>query len=138
MSLVLDKLKLFLDYYNKAKRDSIRVIQGCVYQNKFCLLKEKIIAREMWLIFQKEFDISWASEIKTITNAIFYKLFDKFKTVSNYCQAFQKAYNKIASRLINNHGGYNQNKHYKIIFRKTILDKLLVIYALLVATINDK
>lgn len=58
MSLVLDKLKLFLDYYNKAKRDSIRVIQGCVYQNKFCLLKEKIIAREMWLIFQKEFDIS--------------------------------------------------------------------------------
>ena len=39
----------------------------------------------MWLIFQKEFDISQALEIRAITNRIIAKSFEVFETVSNFC-----------------------------------------------------
>lgn len=70
--------------------------------------------------------------------AIFHKLFDKFEIVRNNCQAFQNAYNKMASRLVNNNRRYNQNKHYKIVFQETMLDKLPAAYTSLVATMNNK
>lgn len=61
----------------------------------------------MWFTFQKEFNINQVSEIRTIINASFYKLFDKLKTISNYCQAFEKAYNNMVNRLINNSSKHN-------------------------------
>ena len=47
MRLVLDKLKLLLDIYNKAKGDFIGVIQGRVHQSKLCLFEGKITTWEM-------------------------------------------------------------------------------------------
>ena len=138
MRLVSDKLKSLLDTYDKAKGDSVGVIQGRVHRSKLCLLEGKITAREMWLTLQKEFDISRASEIGAITNAILRKSFDEFETVSDYCQAFQEAYNEMASRLVNNNGGHNQNKHYEILLQGAMLDKLPAAYASLVATMDDE
>lgn len=68
------------------------------------------------MILQQKFDISRVFKIGAIAAWIIGKSFYGFDNVSNYYQAYQKAYNKIASRLIYNNRGHNQNKHYKIFF----------------------
>lgn len=58
--------------------------------------------------------------------------------MSNYCQAYQKAYDEIASRLVSHKGGWNQNKHYEVLLQGVMLETLPDIYALLVATMDTK
>lgn len=57
------------------------------------------------------------------------KSFHEFDSMSSHCQAYQEAYNEIAS---------NQNKHYKVFFQRVMLEKLPEVYKSLVATMNTK
>lgn len=56
-NLVADKRNTLSKRYEKAKGDSVGVIQARVHRSKLNLLQGKTTAREMWLILQKEFDI---------------------------------------------------------------------------------
>lgn len=92
----------------------------------------------MQVTLQQEFDINHALEIRAFAAWIISKSFYEFDNISSYCQVYQKAYNKIASRLVNNNKGCNQNKHYKVFFQSTILKKLCKAYASLVAIMDTK
>lgn len=138
LKLVSDKLKSLKDIYEKAKGDSIGIIQGRLHRNRLSLLEGKTSAREMWVTLQQEFDISRASEIGAITAKILGKSFHDFDTVTSYCQAYQEAYNDIASRLVNKNGGRNQDKHYEVLLQGAMLEKLPEAYASLVATMDTE
>lgn len=43
----------------------------------------------------------------------------------------------MVSRLINNNGGRNQNKHYKVLFQEAMFNKHSIVYASLVANIDN-
>lgn len=58
--------------------------------------------------------------------------------MDNYRQVYQNVYSEIASRFTNNNNRYNQNKYYKVLHKRTIIERLLKVYALLIATINIK
>lgn len=90
----------------------------------------------MQVTLQQVFDISRVLEIKAMPAQIIGKFFHEFDSMSSYYQVYQKAYNKIASKLINNNGGRNPNKHYKVFFKGLILKKVLKAYTLLVAIID--
>ena len=109
-----------------------------MYQSKLNLLQRKTTAQEMWLALQKEFDIIQASEIGAITISVMGKLFQDYKSVNSYCQAYLDAYNEIASRLINNNGRRNQNKYYKVLLQGAMLERLPEAYASLVATMDTE
>lgn len=61
--------------------------------------------QEIWLIYQKEFDIIWGSEIEAIAISIIGKLFQDYESVDSYCQAYHDAYNEIINKLTNNNSG---------------------------------
>lgn len=134
LKLVLDKLKAPKDIYEKAKGDSIGTIQGRLHRSRLSLLEGKTTAREMWVTLQQEFDISRASEIGVIAARFMSKSFHGFESVFSYCQSYQEGYNEIASRLVNNNGGHNQDKHYEVLLQGAMLEKLPEAYASLVAT----
>lgn len=136
--LVSDKLNMLRKKYEKAKGDSVGVIQARVHRNKLNLLQGKTTAREMWLTLQKEFDIIRAAEIGTIALSVMSKLFQDYESVDSYCQAYHDAYNEIASRLANNNGDYNQDKHYEVLLQGAMLERLPEAYASLVATIDTE
>lgn len=60
------------------------------------------------------------------------KSFYNFDTMSNYCQTYQKKYNKIVSRLINNNKGHNKEKYLEVLLWDAILQKFSKVYILLV------
>ena len=66
------------------------------------------------------------------------KSFYDFDSVFSYCQTYQKAYNKISSKLLNNNGGHNQEKYYKVLLQGTMLEKLPKAYVSLVTIIDTK
>lgn len=109
-----------------------------VHRSKLNLFQGKATAREMWLTLQKEFDIIRAAEIGTIALSVMSKLFQDYESVDSYCQAYQDAYNEIASRLANNNGDYNQDKHYEVLLQGAMLERLPEAYASLVATIDTE
>lgn len=92
----------------------------------------------MWVTLQQEFDISRASEIRAIAARVMGKSFHDFDSVFSYCQTYQESYNKISSRLVNNNGGHNQEKHYEVLLQGAILEKLPEGYASLVATMDTE
>lgn len=138
LKLVSDKLKILKDIHEKAKGDSIAIIQRRLHYTQLSLLESKITVREIWITLQQEFDISRFLEIRVIAIQIMSKSFHDFDTVSIYYQTYQEAYNKIASRLVNNNRGYNKEKHYKLLLQSVMLEKLLKAYALLVAIMDNK
>ena len=138
LKLVSDKLKTLKDIHEKAKGDSIGIIQGRLHRNRLSLLEGKTTAREMWVTLQQEFDISRASEIGAIAARVMGKSFHDFDSVSSYCQTYQEAYNEIVSRLVNNNGGHNQDKHYEVLLQGAMLEKLPEAYASLVSTMDTE
>lgn len=138
VKLVSDKLKSLKDIYEKAKGDSVGVIQGRLHRNILSLLEGRTTAREMWVTLQQKFDISRALEIGAIAATVISKDFHEFDSVNNYCQAYQKAYDEIASRLVSNKGGWNQNKHYEVLLQGAMLERLPDAYASLVATMDTE
>ena len=90
------------------------------------------------MTLQQEFDISCVSEIGAIAARIIGESFHDFDSMFSYCQTYQETYNEISSRLVNNNRGYNQEKHYKVLFQGAILEKLLEAYASLIATMDIK
>ena len=90
------------------------------------------------MTLQQEFDISPDSEIGAIAARVIGKSFREFDSVSSYCQTYQEAYNEIASRLVKNNGGHNQNQYYHVLFPGAMLEKLPEAYASLVATMDTE
>lgn len=88
VKLASDKLKSLKDIYEKAKGDTIGVIQGRLHRNILSLLERRTMAREMWVTLQQKFDISRALEIGAIAATVISKDFHEFDSVSNYCQAY--------------------------------------------------
>ncbi len=66
------------------------------------------------------------------------KVFQDYESVDSYYQAYLDAYNEIASRLTNNNGGHNQNKHYEVLLQGAMLERLPEAYASLVATMDTE
>lgn len=66
------------------------------------------------------------------------KSFHDFDIESSYYQTYQEAYNEIASRLVKNNGGHNQEKHYEVLLQGAMLENLPEAYVSLVATIGTK
>ena len=138
VKLVSNKLNSLKDIYEKVKGDSIGVIQGRLHRNTLILLEGRKTAREMWVLLQQVFDSSRALDIGAIAATVIGKDFHEFDSVSNYCQAYQKAYDEIASRLVGNKGGRNQNKHYEVLLQGAMLENLPEAYASLVATMDTE
>lgn len=77
----------------------------------------------MWVALQKKFDVSRASDIGAIAASVIVKPFHDFD-VNEYRRAYQESYNEIASRLVNNNGRRNQNKHHEVLLQGAMLEKL--------------
>lgn len=66
------------------------------------------------------------------------KFFHDFDSVFCYCQTYQEAYNEISSRLVNNNGGRNKEKHYEVLLQGSMLEKFPKAYTSLVATMDTE
>lgn len=58
----------------------------------------------MWIAIKAEFNIICTSKIRGIATKVISKSFLEFPSIEEYCQAYQKAYNKIASRFASKNG----------------------------------
>lgn len=58
LKLVSDKLKTLKDIHEKAKSDSIGIIQRRLHRTRLSLLEGKTTTQEMWMTLQQEFNIT--------------------------------------------------------------------------------
>lgn len=101
------------------------------------LLEGHTTARAMWLAIQEEFDVIRTSEIGRIAAKVISKSFQEFATIEEYCQAYQAAYDEIASRLANKNVLKPQVKVYEVLLQGAMLDKLPGSYALFILTMDE-
>lgn len=136
IELISDKLCTERALYEKAKGDSIGVIQSRIHRSRLSLLEGHTTARAMWGALKAEFEITRASEIGRIAARVISKPFLEFPSIEEYCRAYQEAYEEIASRLASKNGSQQQNKAYEVLLQGAMLDKLPASYAPLISAID--
>lgn len=129
IELISDKLRTEKALYEKAKGESIGIIQSRIHRSRLSLLEGHTTAQAMWKAIQAEFHITRASEIGSIAARVLSKSFLEFPSIEEYCRAYQKAYDEIASRLANKNGYQHQDKAYEVLLQGAMLDKLPESYA---------
>ena len=112
--LIADKLHTKKALYKKAKRESVGIIQSQIHQSRLYLLEGHTTAQAIWIAIKAEFNITCASEIGAIAARVMSKLFLEFSSIEEYCQAYQEAYDKIASRFANKNGYQYQDKAFNV------------------------
>lgn len=129
IELISDKLRTEKALYEKAKGESIGIIQSRIHRSRLSLLEGHTTAQAMWKAIQAEFHVTRASEIGSIAARVISKSFLEFPSIEEYCRAYQKAYDEIASRLANKNGYQHQDKAYEVLLQGAMLDKLPESYA---------
>lgn len=137
IELISNKLCAEKALYEKAKGDSISVIQSRIHRSQLSLLEGHTTARAMWGAIKAEFDVTRASEIGRIAARVISKSFLEFSSIEEYCRAYQEAYEEIASRLANKNGYQQQDKAYEVLLQGAMLDKLPESYAPFISAMDE-
>lgn len=138
IELVSHKLCNEKAIYEKAKVESVDIIQSRIPRNRSYLLEGHNTALSMWEAIRDEFDITRASEIGRIAARVISKSLLEFSTIDEYCHAYQEAYDDIASRLAHKTGDKHQTKHYEVLLQGAMLHKLPEAYAPFVSAMDNE
>jgi hypothetical protein len=92
----------------------------------------------MWDALKAEFDQANPADMGAIVHRLSLKSLAEYGDVALYCDAFQDAYNRITSQLVNKNGDINQAKHYEVIIQGVMLEMLPKDYAPLVSQIRKE
>lgn len=136
IELISDKLRTERALYEKAKGDSIGVIQSRIHRSRLTLLEGHTTARAMWGALKAEFEVTRASEIGRIAARVISKSFLGFPSIEEYCWAYQEAYSEIASRLASKNGHQQQDKAYEVLLQGAMLHRLPESYAPLISAMD--
>lgn len=137
IELISNKLCTEKALYEKAKGDSIGIIQSRIHRRRLSLLEGHTTARAMWGAIKAEFEVTRASEIGRIAARVISKSFLEFPSIEEYCRAYQEAYDEIASRLANKNGYPQQDKSYEVLLQGAMLDKLPDSYAPFISGMDE-
>ncbi|MCJ1342911.1 hypothetical protein MMC31_001100 [Peltigera leucophlebia] len=137
IKLISDKLRTEKALYEKAKGESIGIIQSRIHCSRLSLLEGHTTAQAMWRTIQAEFDVIRASDIGSIAARVISKSFLEFPSIEEYCRAYQEAYDEIASQLTNQNGYQHQDKAYEVLLQGAMLAKLPESYAPFISAMDE-
>jgi hypothetical protein len=135
---IRNKLKDMVNKWETGKGDAVGVIQARLSNERSSLIENCETAKAMWDALKTEFDQANPADMGAIIQRLSSKSAAEYGDIHQYCDAFQDAYNRISSQLVNKNGDRNQAIHYEAIIQGIMLEMLPKDYAPLVSQIRKE